>query len=183
METTDVFTALFTRRSVRKFSAVPIAAKEIRILLKAAMAAPSSENNHHRRYIVISDKEKLDLLADIHPSASPARQAAVAILVCADTAEKPQTLFWPQDCAASIENILLAGRALGIASLWCGIHPKEELEERFIQAFQLPDMVRPAGVVILGYPEQDFFEEKKDDPSHVFLNKWGDVFPVGIPQA
>ena len=37
----DVFEALFTRRSIRKFTAEPVSDADLQLVLKAAMCAPS----------------------------------------------------------------------------------------------------------------------------------------------
>ena len=172
MENTDTLTAIFTRRSIRRFSPRPIGSAEQYILLRAAFAAPSSENALTKRFIVISDREMLDALPSLHPSAGPARETPLALLICCDTSASPQTVFWPQDCAASAENVMLAARSLGIGSLWCGIHPVEAREEAFMKAFGLPGMVRPASLLLLGYPLQDFLEEKRYDAHLIRSNHW-----------
>lgn len=172
MESTDALTAIFTRRSIRRFSPRPIDGHTQEILLRAAFAAPASENAQTRRFIVIAQRDRLDQLPALHPSAGPAREAPLAILLCCDTSASPQTVFWPQDCAAAAENLMLAARALGIGSLWCGIHPVEGREQAFMKAFGLPGMVRPAGLVLLGYPLQDFFEENRYDPRLVRSDTW-----------
>ncbi|WP_294558358.1 nitroreductase family protein [uncultured Mailhella sp.] len=172
MESTDALTAIFTRRSIRRFSPRPIDGHTQEILLRAAFAAPASENAQTRRFIVIAQRDRLDQLPALHPSAGPAREAPLAILLCCDTSASPQTVFWPQDCAAAAENLMLAARALGIGSLWCGIHPVEAREQAFMKAFGLPGMVRPAGLVLLGYPLQDFFEENRYDPHLVRSDTW-----------
>ena len=138
MTSTDALTAIFTRRSIRRFSPRPIDGHTQEILLRAAFAAPASENAQTRRFIVIAQRDRLDQLPALHPSAGPAREAPLAILLCCDTSASPQTVFWPQDCAAAAENLMLAARALGIGSLWCGIHPVEAREQAFMKAFGLP---------------------------------------------
>ncbi len=173
MENTDTLTAIFTRRSIRKFSSAPVSREFQKILLCAAMAAPASENVRNQRFIVITDRNILDVLPSLHPSAEPAREAPLAILVCCDTSYPQQTVFWPQDCAAAIENIMLAARAVGLGTLWCGIHPMELREKAFMKAFKLPGMIRPAGLLLIGYPLQTFFEEDRYSSRFVHANQWG----------
>lgn len=173
MPSTDALSAIFTRRSMRGFSSRPIDGSTIHTLLRAAFSAPAAENAHTRRFIVITDRNALDTLPALHPSAEPARQSPLSILVCCDTSIEPQTLFWPQDCAVATQNIMLAARAMGLGSLWCGIHPLEAREKAFISAFSLPGTVRPVSLVILGYPLQSFFEKDLYDDHAVFSNLWG----------
>lgn len=173
MESPDALATIFTRRSIRRFSPRPVESSLQKTLLRAAFAAPSAENAGTRRLIVITDRDTLDTLPSLHPSAGPAREAPLALLVCCDTAATPQTVYWPQDCAAATENVMLAARAMGLGSLWCGIHPLEAREQAFLSAFSLPGMVRPVSLIIIGYPLQSFFEEDRYNPHAVFANAWG----------
>lgn len=166
-----------TRRSIRRFSSDGISEGEARTLLEAAMSAPSSEDSRRWRFLVIRARDLLDALPGLHPSAGPAREAPLAILVCADVS-LPASLFWPQDCAAAVENILLSARGMGIGSLWCGIHPVEHREEAFSSFFGLPGTVRPFALVILGRTGQEFLEEKRFDPALVHLDRWEYPYPV-----
>ncbi len=170
--------AIFTRRSIRRFSPRSVEGRMQKTLLKAAFAAPAAENAQTKRFIVITDRDKLQTLPSLHPSAGPAQDAPLAVLVCCDTSASPQTVFWPQDCAAATQNIMLAARIMGLGALWCGIHPLEEREQAFMSAFSLPGMVRPFSLVLIGYPLQDFFEENRYDPNFVHGERWGEPFAV-----
>lgn len=169
---------LFTRRSIRRFSSRPVSEADINTILRAAMASPSSRDEEVWRFIVIDRRDVLDALPSLHPSAGPAKDAPLAILLCADIAAEAEDVFWPQDCAAATQNMLLAARALGLGSLWCGIHPLEEREEAFRRYFGIPGMVRPFSLTVIGWPLQEFFEEDRWDASHVHLNSWAAPYPA-----
>lgn len=176
MATSDALNVIFTRRSIRKFTTRPVDVQSQQVLLQAMFAAPSAENAQNKHVIVITDREALNELPSLHPSAGPARDAPLAFLICCDTSSSPQTVFWPQDCAAATQSVMLAARALGLGSLWCGIHPLESREQGFISAFSLPGMVRPFSLVVFGYPLQDFFEEKRYDVHFVHAGAWGQPY-------
>ena len=53
-----------TRRSIRKFTEQPVTEDEVRQVVEAAAFAPSWKNTQIARYIVVTDKEKKDKLAD-----------------------------------------------------------------------------------------------------------------------
>lgn len=80
----DVFTALHTRRSVRKYTDQPVTDEEIRILLDAAMIAPSAGNAQPWHFIVIRDAQILKSIPDIHPYAGMAAKAPLGIAVCGE---------------------------------------------------------------------------------------------------
>ncbi|SBV95406.1 Putative NADH dehydrogenase/NAD(P)H nitroreductase AF_2267 (fragment) [uncultured delta proteobacterium] len=59
----DVITAIHIRRSVRVYTAEPVAAEDIQTLLAAGMAAPSAGNGQPWQFVVVDDPA---LLAKIH---------------------------------------------------------------------------------------------------------------------
>ena len=54
------------------------------------------------------------------------KESQLAILVCADERLERYKGFWPQDCAAAMENMLLACTSLGLGSVWLGVYPIED---------------------------------------------------------
>ena len=51
------------------------------------------------------------------------QQAPLAILVCGDLALEKSEGYWVVDCAAAVENMLLAAHALGLGAVWTGVYP------------------------------------------------------------
>lgn len=154
----DIFEAIFTRRSVRKFCSTPIDNADITLMLGAAMSAPTARHQRVWRFLLLQEQANKDKLADILQHAQMARHAPLAILVCADTAAETAHGYWVQDCSAAIENMMLTARGKGIGTVWTGIHPVPEREEAIHKAFALPENIRPLGAVIAGYPEDSPFE-------------------------
>ena len=60
----EALECLKTRRSVRKFTEQPVTKEEIEQVVAAAAYAPSWKNTQIARYIVVTDKEKKQRLAD-----------------------------------------------------------------------------------------------------------------------
>ncbi len=169
----DIFEAIFTRRSIRKFLDKAVSDADVTRLLEAAMAAPSAGNAQAWRFIVIRKQEHRDAIAKHHPYAQMAKQAPVCIAVCADVTAEKYAGFWPQDCSAAIQNMLLAARALGIGTVWTGIHPVEERASALKSYFKLPDHVEMLGIVVCGYPDQAFKQRETYDASKVYEEMWG----------
>ena len=120
-----------TRRSTRKFKPTPVTKEQTRILLEAAMRSPSACNTRPWRFIAITKREMLDKMAEIHPWAGMMRtaQLCIAIVALPKSQEGVQNDlpkgFYPQDCGAATENILLQAEALGLGSCWCGVYPRQ----------------------------------------------------------
>jgi nitroreductase len=63
----DTLKAIFTRRSIRKYSAGNVSNENLEVLLRAAMHAPSARNKQPWQFVVITDKDILYKLGGTHP--------------------------------------------------------------------------------------------------------------------
>ncbi len=57
------------------------------------------------------------MLAQTGPNARFAAECPVVILVCGDTSRETHKGYWPVDCAAAVQNMLLEATARGLGSL------------------------------------------------------------------
>ena len=77
----DAFEVLHTRRSIRQFLNRPVGEDLVKELLSAAMSAPTAGGIQPWRFVVITDREKLDKIPNFHPYAGMIKQAPLAILI------------------------------------------------------------------------------------------------------
>lgn len=171
----DIFEAILTRRSIRKFTDAPVSDEHIARLLEAAMAAPTACNSQPWRFILVRDQAGREAIAARHPHAGMAARAPLAIVVCADTSAEKFPGFWPQDCAAAMQNLLLAARGLELGTVWTGVYPVEERVTAFQELFNLPPHVIPQGIVVVGHPAQPFAAQKRDSTGKVFEERWNNT--------
>ncbi len=164
----DTLLAIQTRRSVRKYLERAIDEEKLDTILRAAMAAPTAGNSQSWRFVVVDDKKLLASIASLSPYAAMAASAPMAILLCADQKAEKYPGFWVQDCAAAMQNMLLAAHVQGLGAVWCGIHPDAEREKAFARAFELPTHFNAFGVMVLGWPA--------DVPQPVDRFDWGKVY-------
>ena len=80
----EAIKAIFSRRSIRKFTAESIGDETIEHLLRAGCAAPSAHNEQPWHFIIIKNRAILDEIPRIHPYAQMLKQTPVALAVCAD---------------------------------------------------------------------------------------------------
>ncbi len=168
----DALEVLFTRRSIRKYTDAPVSDADLKLLLRAAMAAPSANNAQPWQFIVVRDQARREAIARCHPYAQMAPKAPLCIVVCGDLGKEKTPGFWVQDCSAAIQNIMLAARALGLGTVWTGVHPVEERVTAIRQAFGIPDGVIPLGIVVVGHPAQPFSEQDRYDEHKVHYDQW-----------
>ncbi|WP_029897432.1 nitroreductase family protein [Desulfohalovibrio reitneri] len=168
----DALEAIRTRRSIRSFTDDPVSPEQVRAMLEAAMLAPSAGNAQPWRFTVIDDPQLLAKVPAINPYAKMAAKAPVAILVSGDTAAEKFPGYWPQDCAAAVENMLLAAHALGLGAVWTGIHPVEERVTAFQDLCSLPATHVPMALVVAGVPENPGKPADRYDEGKVRRNTW-----------
>lgn len=165
---------VLSRRSIRKYKPdAPVFDDAVERMLRAAMAAPSACNQQPWRFVVVRDRALLDALADAHPYARMLRQAALAVCVCGDLAA--ETCFggyWPQDCAAATENLLLAAHAQGLGAVWIGVHPYPAREADVRRILSIPEGFVPFCLVSVGVPAERKPPSDRFDPAKVRIDRW-----------
>ena len=92
---------IFKRRSIRRFVDRPVEKEKVELLLKAAMAAPSASNRQPWRFVVITRRELLNKLADIHRYAKMLYEAPLALI------RPDQIVAWRGKTDAAARSVLL----------------------------------------------------------------------------
>jgi nitroreductase len=162
--------AIFARRSIRKYASGAVKDEELRKLLEAGMAAPSSMDRKPWHLVVIRDQATLKKLAEAHPHGKMLADAAAAIAVCGDTDIAPD--FWIQDCAAATENILVAVAALGLGAVWLGCHPREDRVAAIKAILGIPARVGVLSLISIGRPGEKKEPRTQYDEKKVHNEKW-----------
>lgn len=164
---------ILSRRSIRKYEDKPVDDEQIQKMLRAAMYAPSAGNEKPWHFVVIKDREKLSEITTFHPHTQMLKEAPLAILACADISNvKYNGAFWVQDIAASVQNILLQGEAMGLGTCWCGIYPREELVEQISKLFNLPQHIIPVSIIAVGYPAEQRVVNERYNSDRVHYENW-----------
>ena len=138
----DVFDAIKTRRSIRKYKPDPVNDEDLQKIIEAARWAPSWGNTQCWRFIVVRDADIKASIGDTlykvrfedgwldNAAAEAIVQAPVLIAVCAQkglagfspdgnpvTDREDWLLF---DIALSVQNLILAARALSLGTVIIG---------------------------------------------------------------
>ena len=159
--------SIYDRCSIRKFKQESLKKSEIDKILRAAFCAPSAKNAQPWFFIVTEDKEKLKELSEFSPYAKLLADAALGIVVCADTDCNPSLDYCQQDCAAATQNMLIEAKELNIGSCWLGLVAIYFSVEENLKKLHIPDGYTPLYGVALGYK----VEPNEPNPrSDVFVN-------------
>ena len=167
-----------TRVSVRAYLDKAVEDVKIEKLLRAGMAAPSAVNKQPWHFVVVTDKQQLEALAEANPNAGMAAHAPLAIVVCGDldrALEGIASEYWVQDCSAVTQNILLAANAMDLGAVWTGTYPIKERCDAVSKILQLPENVLPLNTIVIGYPERDNQPKDKWDPNKISYNIYDNV--------
>jgi nitroreductase len=115
----DLLEAIAKRHSYRgPFTNAPVPRDDLRKIVQAGIHAPSACNEQVAQFVVVDNPNLLTEIAAIVDR--PVCQTARAMIVCV-TDNRPvykDIAFPAEDCAASVENMLLAITAMGYASVW-----------------------------------------------------------------
>lgn len=168
----DAIDAILTRRSIRKYTPEPVPPELVNELLRAAMSAPSAKNEQPWHFVVITDRDILNVIPELHPFSSMLREASLAIVVCANTQIADSIGWWVQDCSAATQNLLIAAHARGLGAVWLGVYPREQRTKDMQNLLELPPHVIPLCIVPVGYPAEKKSRADRYNPSRIHHNHW-----------
>jgi nitroreductase len=117
--TMDVFEAIARRYSYRgTFTDAPVPRQDLEKIVHAGIQAPSACNAQVATFVIVDDPSLLRQITEIM-NRTPCETAKAMIVCITDPQPVYHTMSFPaEDCAAAVENMLLAIEALGYASVW-----------------------------------------------------------------
>ncbi len=117
-----MISAIYDRRSTRKFINKPISHKDITDIIQSGIKAPSSKNRQPWKYIT-SAKYTIDIMAEAPTIIFVVNTLGKGIMEELTPEERIYEICNIQSIGASIQNMLLAATEKGIGSLWiCDIY-------------------------------------------------------------
>ncbi len=157
---------IFTRVSIRKFQDRPVEKEKTMAILRAAMQAPSAANQQPWEFYVVTNKEKLRALADVHPYAGMTKDAPVAIVAAyRKNCRLPD--YAEIDLSIAVENLWLETEAQGLGGVWIGIAPREERMKPVEEILNIPDTLRAFAIFPYGYPAEEKKQQDRFDESRI----------------
>jgi nitroreductase len=165
----EVLKTIKSRRSVRSFRQEPIKQEELDMIIEAAIYAPSGHNTQPWHFTVIENREvishinsvskefmaKMDIdwirNAGMNPDFDITYNAPVLVIISG----RKDAISWRTDCAAAIENMLIAAESLNIGSVWLGFAVFCFMAQGEAEKIGIPEGYEPCYGVALGYKKQD----------------------------
>lgn len=160
---------IFQRTSIRNYEDRPVEKEKVEQLLRAAMAAPSAGNQQPWEFYVVTDKEKIEKLAESSPYAGCAKRAPILIVSCFKT----EDILFPEyaqiDLSACTQNILLEAVELGLGAVWLGIAPIPERMEVVKELLDLPQNLEAFAIIPCGYPAEEKVQQNRFEQSRIHI--------------
>ena len=168
METIE---ALMTRRSVRTWTEEAVPMQERKLILEAAMNAPSAANARPWQFVTIDDAAVIARFTQMGGTEMLAA-CSFLTLVCGEPGKEVYPGFWPQDCSCAAHNMQIAAHARGIGCVWIGIYPLEARVELCRAVLGIPEDRVPFALLAFGYPKLLPEPEYRYDATRIHANQW-----------
>ncbi len=159
----DLFEAIAKRCSYRgRFVPERIPREVLTKIVQAGIQAPSACNAQVVSFVIVDDPQQCRRLAEIIDR--PVCNEAVAMIAClVDPRPVYHGLaFAAEDCAACVENMLLAITALGYASVWLdGVLRRDDKAARVGRLLGIPEGREVRILLPLGVPAEPAVQKEK----------------------
>lgn len=139
---------------MRKFTPELLTSDEVRLIMRAALMAPSSKGLHSWEFVVVDDKQALQALSQCKmQGADFLADAPIAVVVVAD----PQVSdVWIEDASVATTMMLLQAEDLGLGSCWIQVRERFDAEggnaeDNVREVLGIPEHLRVLSIVALGH--------------------------------
>lgn len=168
---TEVMELFRQQRAIRAFTNEDVPEALVNQVLTAAIHAPSGSNSQPWHFIVIRDQAVKNAISAVYeearrdtsrvstpPSSTtrpPLSAAPVLIVPCVNTPASGQAGFQTgASIYPSVQNLMLAARALGLGTVLTTLHRRRKADIHAILG--IPEGVESAAIIPLGWPDRDY---------------------------
>ena len=165
----EVFKAIKTRRSIRRYSKDPVSEDLVVKILEAGRWAPSADNSQPWNFIVLKDNKVRRKVAEAATYGKFLADASVGIVVVIDPIASKHPV---EDGAIATQNMLLAAQALGLGACWIGSY-NSVYESRVKEILSVPKDKRLLSIISIGFPAEFPTKTRKKLGEIVFTDRYG----------
>ncbi len=162
----EILRILKERRSIRKYQKKEIPKEIIEDIIDCARFAPTAINIQPWEFIVVTDKNMREKIADITDYGKFIKDAPVCIVVfCKDTK------YYLEDGSAATTYILLAAKSYGLGSCWVA-GDKKGYAGKIRELLGVPEGYKLISLISIGYPAEEPKPRKRDLKELLHWEKW-----------
>ena len=175
------------QRAVRNFTDEDVPDGLVDQVLMAAIHAPSGSNSQPWHFIVIRDQEVKNAVSDVYEEAraessgatqqsasvhQPLSAAPVLIVACVDTPASGRAGFQTgASIYPSVQNIMLAARAIGLGTVLTTMHRRRKAQIHEILG--IPDDIESAAIIPVGWPDREYGPNRRPSlEKFVMRDRW-----------
>ncbi|MCX8063948.1 MAG: nitroreductase family protein [Candidatus Hydrogenedentes bacterium] len=142
----DTIEALRTRRSIRQYIDKEVPKELLETMVDCGRLAATARNEQPWEFIVVTDKILKQKIAEATDHGKFIKDAgACIVVVCKDTK------YYLEDGSAATQNILVAGRALGLGTCWVA-GDKKPYCDNILRILNVPPGYKLTSLIAVGYP-------------------------------
>jgi nitroreductase len=153
----DILDLIKNRRTIKTFMPKYVSWEKISRIIDAGRHAPSCGNVQNWKFLLVSDPDQKQQVAEAAYKQYEIIQAGTLIIVCGEPEKaeryyglRGERLYSVQNCAAAIQNMLLEAESLGLGTRWIGGFDEEAIKTMF----KIPPEVRPQAIIAIGHPKE-----------------------------
>ena len=160
------------RRSHRKFTEEEIDAEDVKLILRAALMAPTSKGQRGWQFVVVDDKTDLEKLSDAKDMGGQLiKGASLAVVVLGDPVQND---CWVEDGSIAAISMQYQAEELGLGSCWVqmrgrGLSDGTSADTVIRGILDIPENLNVLCVIAIGHK----VEERK--PQNEEKLKWENV--------
>lgn len=167
----ETIKAIMSRRSVRTWTTEPVAENARKVILEAAMNAPSAADARPWHFVTMDERSLIKRFTGLGGT-EMLEESTFMVLICGDQSMEIYPGFWPQDCSCAAQNMQLAAHDIGIGCVWIAIYPLEDRVNTCRTILDIPESITPFALLAMGVPNEDLSPEYRYDEQRVHKNKW-----------
>lgn len=116
----SILNEIYKRKSIRQFEDGDLSPEQLKLIMEAALRAPSARNIYATKFVIIEDKDVLNKLSCMRETGSEfLNQVPLAIAVLGSPLESER---WIEDASLAAGWMQLQAEKLGLASCWSQVH-------------------------------------------------------------
>jgi nitroreductase len=161
----DVFEAIRTRRSIRKYQKEPN--DKLEMIFEAARLAPSAANPQPWRFIVVQDADRKKALAKAVNNQTFLGDTAAIVAIVGDP--EVSSRWHERDPMIALGHMALAAAALGYGTCWIGAFDEDAVKRLVV----IPAQMRVIALLPIGVPNETPAPRPRKELSEIFfMEEW-----------